>query len=171
MCWDISTIWQIADSASPHRPQPLFSPPWPLHQICVLPANKAPSVHALPWRSRHRLLTNPRLVSLRLTMTWRGCDSHVIWTCYMSVSAVTPETGWQLGLIPIQQEIINGFLDKSWRLMCHQPIFVVRSNSAPISLAWSFLFLSPSSLSVRVYATAFSPPIMSLLSFPTHSLL
>lgn len=162
MCWDISTMTNCR-----------FRLPTPTAALILASMATAPNLCATSKQSlirpHHRLLTNPRLVSLRLTETWRGCDSHVMWACYTSVSAVTPETGWQLGLIPIQQEIINGFLDKSWRLTCHQTISVVGSNSTAISLAWSFLFLGPSSLSVRVYATVFSPPIMCLLSFPTHS--
>lgn len=53
-----------------------------------------------------------------------------------------------------------------------RPIFVLHSCSAPISLHMIlplFLFLSPYLLSFGVYATASSPPIRPLLSFPTHT--
>lgn len=56
--------------------------------------------------------------------------------------------------------------------MWPRPIFVLHSHSAPITertILPLFLFLSLSPLSVWVYATASSPPIMPLLSFPTHT--
>lgn len=49
------------------------------------------------------------------------------------------------------------------------PSFSLRSRQSTCDPPPYFLFLTPSSLSFWVYATATSPPIMPLLSFPTHT--
>lgn len=124
-------------------------------------------------------------VSRRLVTTWRCYDSRIMrmMQCDTSVSAVTrgvtstEKLGEDYGRFSFHGKLYTALKpahkDKSWRrLMWPRPIFVLHSRSAPISqrmILPLFLILSLSPLSVWVYATASSPPIMPLLSFPTHT--